>query len=159
MIVATPSLLVLLTFIVRGYCYDEPLFINGRPRGGFLGTPYVEHPELLRNVAEQWFTQQIDHFDDGDTRTWKQRYFSNAASFKSNGPVFLMVGGEASLSPRWLSIGSMVEYAQANGALMLSLEHRFYGKSHPLRYEIIYIIYYILYISFHTNSNTGIHHT
>ena len=48
------------------------------------------------------------------------------------GPVFLMIGGEGNLSSKWLNFGAMVEYAAQHKALLLGLEHRFYGKSHPL---------------------------
>ena len=110
-----------------------PLFIRGRPKGGLLGLPNVDQtPEIL--PEENWFTQRLNHFNDADLRTWKQRYFYNASFFNSsNGPVFLMVGGEGEANPIWLTAGSMVKYAEQFGALCLYLEHRFYGKSHPLK--------------------------
>lgn len=120
-------------FLVCAHCYNGPNFINGRPRGGFTGDPYVERPELLKTAEDKWFSQKLDHFSDADTRTWQQRYFVNTSSSSwRGGPVFLMIGGEGTLSPKWLSVGAMVEYAQEHGALMFGLEHRFYGKSRPL---------------------------
>ena len=113
-----------------------PLFIRGRPVGGFVGAPRVSN-EFLENAAlppENWFDQRLNHFDNADLRTWKQRYFVNATYFnrKGNGPVFLMIGGEGTANALWVVVGSMMRYAAKYGALCLLLEHRFYGKSHPL---------------------------
>lgn len=42
-----------------------------------------------------------------------------------------MVGGEGEANPVWLHAGTWTEYAAAENALMILLEHRYYGKSHP----------------------------
>eukprot|EP00112_Aurelia_sp_Birch-Aquarium-sp1_P012459 Seg2620.1 transcript_id=Seg2620.1/GoldUCD/mRNA.D3Y31 product="putative serine protease K12H4.7" protein_id=Seg2620.1/GoldUCD/D3Y31 len=113
-----------------------PLFIRGRPVGGFVGAPKVSDEFLQGTVLppENWFDQRLYHFDNADLRTWKQRYFVNGTYFnrKGNGPVFLMIGGEGTANALWVVVGSMVKYAAKYGALCLLLEHRFYGKSHPL---------------------------
>nr|XP_013189334.1 unnamed protein product [Amyelois transitella] len=44
-----------------------------------------------------------------------------------------MIGGEGSADPRWLVKGAWIEYAQRFKALCISLEHRFYGESHPTK--------------------------
>ena len=115
-----------------------PKFINGRPVGGFLGSPNVPKKSYEDTALpkENWFEQRLDHFNNADLRTWKQRYFYNDTMFnrKANGPVFFMIGGEGTANPIWVVVGSMVEYAQKYGALCFLLEHRFYGKSHPLGY-------------------------
>ena len=61
---------------------------------------------------------------------WSVLKLSSKLNF--SGPVFLMIGGEGNLSSKWLNFGAMVEYAAQHNALLLGLEHRFYGKSHPL---------------------------
>ncbi|KAJ1484340.1 serine carboxypeptidase S28-domain-containing protein [Baffinella frigidus] len=88
--------------------------------------------------TEQWFSQQrLDHFDGGDTRVWSQRCFSNFTFYKPGGPVFMCVGGEGpALDPSVVVTGDehcalMVILAKKHGALILALEHRFYGFSHP----------------------------
>ena len=118
-----------------------PLFIRGRPVGGFLGTPKVPK-DVAENLAlpkDKWFVQRLDHSKSSDLRTWSQRYFVNDTFFNrnKNGPVFLMIGGEGEAKPIWVVVGSMMKYAAKYGALCFLLEHRFYGKSHPLRYIII----------------------
>ncbi|MCF8146059.1 MAG: hypothetical protein K9N21_19305 [Deltaproteobacteria bacterium] len=89
--------------------------------------------------ATRWYTEQrLDHFSQEETRTWKQRYFVNDAFFDGKGPVFLCVGGEGdALTPDVVQTGTvhcavMVELAKQAGALILALEHRYYGESQPV---------------------------
>ena len=104
--------------------------------------------------AERWVVQPLDHFDRLETRTWNQRYFANDAHWKtrraSGGDetpsdetssdaslVFLCVGGEGpAFDPTVVTAGGphcalAVEMAASRGALILALEHRFYGPSQP----------------------------
>jgi len=91
------------------------------------------------NEVTRWYKeQQLDHFSQEETRTWKQRYFVNDTFFDGSGPVFLCVGGEGSeLTPDVVKTGTvhcavMVELAKQIGALILALEHRYYGESQPV---------------------------
>lgn len=112
-----------------------PLFHRGRPRGGMMGSP----KRTLRSVLhrgkspsdELWYSQQLDHFNPADTRTWQQRYFVNDLYWKKGGPVFIQIGGEGPADPIWMTEGQWIKYAQTYGAICVMLEHRFYGKSHP----------------------------
>ena len=92
---------------------------------------------------EQWFTEQIvDHFGDSD-ETWSQRYFVNDTFFEPYAPsdygqvVFLCVGGEGpAFQPTVVVTGGphcawMIHLAEKFGALVVAVEHRFYGKSMP----------------------------
>lgn len=54
--------------------------------------------------------------------------------YENGGPVFLMIGGEGALSPKWMIDGTWLRYARKYKALCVSVEHRFYGKSHPTEY-------------------------
>ena len=64
-----------------------------------------------------------------------QRYFVNDDFHKKDGPVFLMIGGEGTAQPLWMTEGQWINYAQSANALCVMLEHRYYGKSHPTRYS------------------------
>lgn len=88
-----------------------------------------------------FFDQLVDHFAPGGARnTWRQQYFVNDTFWEAagrNGPVFVCVGGEG---PPLLSsvvvtgdqhCADAVATAARVGALLLALEHRFYGKSVP----------------------------
>lgn len=91
-------------------------------------------PAVSADAPEQWFTQALDHFDPRNSAKWQQRYFTNDTFYRPGGPVFLMLGGEGPASP--IDVGGhfiLNEYAQRFNALVLSIEHRFYGKSVPTR--------------------------
>jgi len=107
-------------------------FLHGRPKGGLLQSPPL--PKGHSTPGEHWFIQRLDHFDDSNRRTWKQRYFFNDTfRKKEDSPVFLQIGGEGTANPVWVVVGNMMKYAQEFGAFAILLEHRFYGKSHPTR--------------------------
>lgn len=107
-------------------------YSGGRERGVVSGrdTRLLRGPGVA--LPPQWYTQQrLNHFDPQDTRTWAQRYFVNDQYFSGSGPVFLMLGGEGPISDYFVVNGAMVEYAKRYGALCVTVEHRFYGKSQP----------------------------
>lgn len=88
-----------------------------------------------------YFDQITDHFAPGaEAVTWRQRFFANASFYKTStrpSPVFLCIGGEG--PPLEASVvvtgdfhcADAVLLAQKAGALLLALEHRFYGASIP----------------------------
>lgn len=54
-----------------------------------------------------WFEQPLDHFDDGITDTFQQRYWVNTRHYKpgTGGPVIVLDGGETSGEVRPSSAG------------------------------------------------------
>lgn len=106
-------------------------FYKGRQHGGNIQLwTKSEMPEDIL-PPEQWFNQQLDHFDPTNQQTWNQRYFTNSTFYKTGGPVFLMIGGEGEASAKWMLEGQWIEDAQYFNALCFQLEHRYYGKSKP----------------------------
>jgi len=87
----------------------------------------------LQGSEEAWFQQKLDNFSPRDSRTWYQRYFVNDEYSKSDGAVFLQIGGEGPASPAWMRNGHWIEMAKKVGALCFQLEHRFYGLSKPTK--------------------------
>lgn len=72
----------------------------------------------------------VDHFDKTNTNTFNQRYYVNDAYWKKgSGPVFYEIGGEGTLSGP--PGGFIEQLAQNHSALLIALEHRFYGESIP----------------------------
>uniref|UniRef100_A0A8C4R800 Thymus-specific serine protease n=1 Tax=Eptatretus burgeri TaxID=7764 RepID=A0A8C4R800_EPTBU len=58
------------------------------------------------------------------------RFWVNTALWKQpSGPVFLLIGGESSLSEYDVLSGEHVDLAMKFGALVVAAEHRFYGRS------------------------------
>ncbi len=89
-----------------------------------------------------FFDQRLDHFAPGVSVTWRQRYFLNDSAWQAGGrrgPVFVCVGGEGPpLQPSVVVTGDAhcadaVGLAERVGALVVALEHRFYGESTPTR--------------------------
>ncbi|XP_064615454.1 putative serine protease K12H4.7 [Liolophura sinensis] len=106
-----------------------PVFL-GRHDGGFLGNP-VASEKTGAVPPDQYFSQKLDHFNYIDDSSWQQRYFISTQYYQDNGPVFLMLGGEAEANPQWMVQGQWINYAASYNALILMLEHRYYGKSRP----------------------------
>jgi len=84
-------------------------------------------------ATEQWFTQNVDHFELANTKQFQQRYFVNDTFWKGPGaPIFLMIGGEGPLSAAYVADHFVTGvWSQQFGAMVVALEHRFYGKSMP----------------------------
>lgn len=88
---------------------------------------------------DYYFSQKLDHFDRSNLATFEQRYFINTTYWKgpeSGAPVFLCVGGEGPPLTYKVLVASdhcndMVELAPKHGALLVALEHRYYGLSTP----------------------------
>ncbi|XP_034255544.1 putative serine protease K12H4.7 [Thrips palmi] len=100
----------------------------------FVPPPPLVPPTGRAQVQELYMDQILDHYNPNDKRTWKQRYFARSDLYQPGGPVFIFIGGEGQESA-----GSLMDYtlfitylAENFGAKTYDLEHRFYGKSHPL---------------------------
>ncbi|KAJ9590370.1 hypothetical protein L9F63_016607 [Diploptera punctata] len=123
---------VLLSVLLSSYAEARRLFFRGRQFGGMLGSPR-RGTNVTINVPDEYFEQQLDHFNPTEARTFQQRYFTNASFHLPGGPVFLMIGGEAAANPAWVLEGQWINYAQKYHALCFMLEHRFYGLSRPTK--------------------------
>ncbi|XP_062843300.1 thymus-specific serine protease [Trichomycterus rosablanca] len=88
---------------------------------------------MLTNAAqllEGQIHQSLDHFNRKDLNTFKQRFIVNEAFWQQpDGPVFLYIGGEGPLSKFSVLAGHHVAMAEKHRALLVALEHRFYGSS------------------------------
>eukprot|EP01112_Ceratiomyxa_fruticulosa_P005570 TRINITY_DN1624_c0_g4_i2.p1 TRINITY_DN1624_c0_g4~~TRINITY_DN1624_c0_g4_i2.p1 ORF type:complete len:277 (-),score=50.77 TRINITY_DN1624_c0_g4_i2:719-1549(-) len=86
-----------------------------------------------QSFPAQWFTQTLDHYNGADSRTFQQKYYVNDLYWdKDNGPVFLYINGEGPVSgPPSSSTDEVVTLAQKFSAIIVTLEHRYYGQSVP----------------------------
>jgi len=89
-------------------------------------------PQVSPDEFEQlWVENPIDHFNYQDNRTYLQRFWKNDKYFdEEKGNVFLYTCGEYTCSIRSDRLYPYMVGAK-KGALLLALEHRFYGKSQP----------------------------
>lgn len=109
-----------------------------RARGGVAWREYkqksllvdVEEGKAAEEVAERTWNAPVDHFS-ADNSTFKQRYFVNEEFWGGEGPVFFSIGGESTLTSSSVSSGYIHSLGQNYSALIVSLEHRFYGESIP----------------------------
>lgn len=106
-----------------------------RARGGDLYSSLVAEEKahdllhgILRNSTANYFDQLIWH-NDTSKGTFKQRWFIDYSYWNGSGPVFLNIGGEgpAGGSPG----GYTAVLGNQLGALLLTLEARYYGDSFP----------------------------
>ncbi|KAL9248829.1 putative serine protease EDA2 [Drosera capensis] len=101
---------------------------------GFLTSRLLQNSGDGRflTTEEHWLNQTLDHFSPQDHRTFNQRYYEFLDHFRApDGPIFLKICGESSCD------GIQNDYvgvlAKKFGAAIVSLEHRYYGKSSPFK--------------------------
>ncbi|KAL9690145.1 hypothetical protein QQ045_010541 [Rhodiola kirilowii] len=102
---------------------------------GLLSSRFLQSGSANGNFLtkeEHWFNQTLDHFSPYDHRKFEQRYYEFLDYFRQpDGPIFLKICGESSCN------GIPNDYIQVLakkfGAAVVSLEHRYYGKSSPFK--------------------------
>ena len=102
------------------------------------GTP--DAPLPADPAPAQFFTQRLDHFDPSSAATYQQRYFVNDTLWNGTGPVFFLFGHEETMTPALVAgtwvINSLAEHFHA---LIVCLEHRYYGASIPAGDNLKYL--------------------
>ncbi|CAN6362309.1 unnamed protein product [Urochloa humidicola] len=80
------------------------------------------------------YTQRLDHFNSAPSSyaTFQQRYLVNSTFWRSKtSPIFLYAGNEGSIDLFANNTGFMWESAPRFGAMVVFVEHRYYGESMP----------------------------
>lgn len=93
-------------------------------------TPSTSYPS-----PQIFASQRQDHFAGDNSNTWGQYYYVNSTFWKgpsSKAPIFLCVGGEGPAFDGSVVVDSVhcsnaAEWLEENGALMIALQHRYYG--------------------------------
>lgn len=80
--------------------------------------------------SSQLFWQQVDHNDPGAGGFLQRYYIDHTYAQSTDSPVFFYICGESTCKPSALN-GAIKEYAKHYHAIMVALEHRYYGKSLP----------------------------
>lgn len=97
-----------------------------------FGTALDRFAKARGAVEAQFFDQVIDHTQGPKSATFKQRFYEVKDYWEApTGPIILYIAGEA---PQEHAAGIDDEVgviAKQNKALVLTLEHRYFGKSMP----------------------------
>jgi len=96
--------------------------------------PFKKDQDLDSTVTygtEYNFTNLIDHFGTGLTQTFNQRYWVNDTYYKAGGPVVLYLCGEWTCSATNPKTNPAFQFGIKHNAMLITLEHRFYGASQP----------------------------
>eukprot|EP00164_Ancoracysta_twista_P007150 GFYU01010112.1.p1 GENE.GFYU01010112.1~~GFYU01010112.1.p1 ORF type:complete len:594 (-),score=162.79 GFYU01010112.1:610-2391(-) len=126
----------------RGAVSAKSLAVNlgdNKDSVGHHGTPHAHKLEadLAGSQTPRFFDQVVDHFAVDGNATFPQRFYFNdtywnSANADKTKPVFLLVGGRSALTSKSDKIARVLELASSYGALVLALEHRYFGLSVPV---------------------------
>ena len=101
----------------------------------------MAHMSLNRQIQMKYGGKQysfngqlINHFNPQDKRTFSQRYWVDDQFYipSSSSPIILYICGEATCRGTPSEGSFPYQIAQKAGALLVALEHRYYGLSQPL---------------------------
>ncbi|GMH06527.1 hypothetical protein Nepgr_008367 [Nepenthes gracilis] len=107
-------------------------FFISSPSHAFLTSRLLHSTDKFLTTEEHWLNQTLDHFSPYDHRQFEQRYYEFLDYFRApDGPVFLKICGESSCNGIPNDYVSVL--AKKFGAAVVSLEHRYYGKSSPFK--------------------------
>ncbi|XP_036006088.1 thymus-specific serine protease isoform X2 [Fundulus heteroclitus] len=96
----------------------------------FFLTLLANGQQPLQHVKEGHIYQPLDHLNRQNVNTFPQRFFVNEAYWqRPDGPVFLFIGGEGPIYHFDVLAGHHVDMAKEHRALLVAVEHRFYGDS------------------------------
>ncbi|KAG6678984.1 hypothetical protein I3843_14G106500 [Carya illinoinensis] len=101
---------------------------------GSTTSSFSSNPEDFKTF---YYNQTLDHFNYRPDcySTFQQKYVINSKYWggpKSNAPIFAYLGDEAPLdSDQLFSVGFLTDNALQFQALLVYIEHRYYGKSIP----------------------------
>ncbi|GLU19805.1 hypothetical protein SLE2022_360320 [Rubroshorea leprosula] len=118
------SLLLLVTLSNFGHGFPAPpsMFLHRLSKSS----------DCYLTTTALWLNQTLDHFSPHDHRQFEQRYYEFLDYFRvPDGPIFLTLCGEYTcngIPNDYLSV-----LAKKFGAAVVSLEHRYYGKSSPFK--------------------------
>ncbi|KAL5708615.1 lysosomal Pro-Xaa carboxypeptidase [Ranunculus cassubicifolius] len=113
--------------------------LNNVPRLGirWKNNPFAKPATPRKIVLDPvYYTQTLDHFNYGpnSNTTFPQRYLINSdfwGGAKTKSPIFAYLGAEQPISDEALAAGFVFDIAPKFKALIVFIEHRYYGESAP----------------------------
>ncbi|CAI9104937.1 OLC1v1003732C2 [Oldenlandia corymbosa var. corymbosa] len=94
----------------------------------------------MKDFETKFYEQTLDHFNyqPQSYSTFKQKYVTNSRYWggaNSSSPILAYLGAESSLGDDFSYIGPLSDNAPRFKALLIYIEHRFYGESIPFGLE------------------------
>lgn len=115
------------TLIIALALFSSHLAFAGKVETLLFDSNLIPDPRSKEAV----FIQRLDHHNQNDSRTFKQRYWDSTGYTKgARPPVILYVCGESRCGSG-AAMGPLSVPARKVGARMFMLEHRYYGDSQP----------------------------
>ena len=137
------SLLILTTLSISSFAASVPLttppsFFTRPPPYSFSTLSASSNPYLSQLSNATYNYQTLDHFGwSVSSQRWSQyflystQYWLPPTSPNGPGPVFLYAGNEGPIETFAANTGAMFELAQSFNAMIVFVEHRYYGRSMP----------------------------
>ena len=76
--------------------------------------------------------RHLDHFSFDSNATFRQKFLVHTHwRHNRSGPLLLYFGNEGAIEDFWNASGALFELAPPLNALVVALEHRYYGASLP----------------------------
>ena len=123
------KLFVVVLLIVCGVLASALQDLPERARHGSAYKKFLSLSGTVKASEALIYNSKIDNFDVSSNATFPQRYFVDNQYWDGKGPVFYNICGEGTCSGP--PSGYVATLGQQYSALLISLEHRFYGESIP----------------------------
>ncbi|OQR67810.1 lysosomal Pro-X carboxypeptidase-like [Tropilaelaps mercedesae] len=96
-----------------------------------------------------FFNVRVDHFGYSNNHTFPLRVLYNNEYFDHSkpGPIFVYTGNEGDIAPFVYNTGLLWDWAKEFGALLVFIEHRYYGKSQPYGRDSLKNLTYFGYLT------------
>ncbi|XP_051150124.1 uncharacterized protein LOC127264672 [Andrographis paniculata] len=125
------SLLLLLLTIASADSGPPSLFFPGL----IYSSSSLKNPKPRTTITYKthYFPQTLDHFTfhPQSYKLFPQKYLINTQFWHKNGPIFVYTGNEGDIDWFAANTGFLPDIAPKFNALLLFIEHRFYGESKP----------------------------
>uniref|UniRef100_A0A0D9WSM2 Lysosomal Pro-X carboxypeptidase n=1 Tax=Leersia perrieri TaxID=77586 RepID=A0A0D9WSM2_9ORYZ len=102
--------------------------------GRYAVSAAVVTAAAAKPFTAHYFPQELDHFTfkPNSSAVFYQKYLVNDTFWRrSSGPIFVYTGNEGDIEWFATNTGFMFDIAPKFGALLVFIEHRFYGESKP----------------------------
>lgn len=87
--------------------------------------------DIPANFSVEWYTQRVDHFSFSNNDVFRQRYIISTEHWKPGKPIFFYAGNEGDIFMFANNTGFMWENAKDFEAMVVFMEHRYYGDTMP----------------------------